>query len=216
MSHNSRPHFPQDYIGDKATKYNNTKWMERNQKKTTLKCINYLYDPKLGSYRINLKRTEIVLDLGCGTGFSSEVLVEQGFKVVAIEILTDMINLALKRKKEKALNQLELILADIRYIPVRRNSIDHMISISAYNFIINRDFPKENWRKTVLDYTARRLYGVLRQGGRIIIEFYPKDKDELEEFSIYFSRNQFKGYYIEKKKPSKSGAGGQTFFLLRK
>ena len=33
------PKFPDSYIGDKSVEYDNSTWMERNQKKTTLLCL---------------------------------------------------------------------------------------------------------------------------------------------------------------------------------
>ena len=44
------PKFPDDYLGTKANEYNSLKWMERNQKETTLRCVDYLFDMNLGGY----------------------------------------------------------------------------------------------------------------------------------------------------------------------
>ncbi|MHA2128118.1 MAG: hypothetical protein ACW99E_22705 [Promethearchaeota archaeon] len=38
------PRFPFDYIDEKAVEYDNSISMERNQKKTTLLSIEYLFD----------------------------------------------------------------------------------------------------------------------------------------------------------------------------
>ena len=39
-----KPIFPNSYIGKNADEYNESRWMARNQKRTTLECIQYLYD----------------------------------------------------------------------------------------------------------------------------------------------------------------------------
>lgn len=213
---NQLPQFPNDYLNEKAEEYDNSKWMERNQKRSTLLSIQYLFDEKLGEKNdigVEIEESYLVLDLGCGTGFSSEILVENGFKVIGIDILPDMIEKA-KQKKGflKPSNYFELILGDINNLPIRLNTINHIISISAYNFII---YQKENYGekvKQVID-TAKYLAKVLKYSGRIIIEFYPKDEQELKIFKDSFINNGFEGFMVKKNPKQKSG---QTFLLLRK
>lgn len=119
-----------------------------------------------------------------------------------------------KEKKDilKSPKIFELILADINYLPVRLNSIDHIISISAYNFIIHG---KENYGKQVkqLTETAENLNNILKKNGRIIIEFYPKDDGELKIFKNSFIKNGFDGFMVKNNPKQKSG---QTFLLLKK
>ncbi len=178
-NHENTPIFPDSYIGDKSIKYDNSIWMERNQKKATLICLQYLHDEKLNNLgnldKINGKKC-LIADLGCGTGFSSEILVEKGHRVVGIDILIDMLLKAKTKKKFlKKEKELELILADINFLPLKRASIDHVISISAYNFIIHGKNLISDISKTV-NNTARYLKKVLKPNGRVVIEFYPKDE----------------------------------------
>lgn len=210
---NRLPRFPFDYVNDKAIEYDNSRWMERNQKRTTSLSIQYLFDEKLNNNKSNGNQMGdpiLVLDLGCGTGFSSEVLTENGFYVVGIDILPDMIFKA--REKSKKLKNLMLILSDINSLPIRENKIDHIISISSYNFIIHG---KENHGDQVklLNGTAKYLGRILKEKGRIIIEFYPKDDQELAKFNNSFIRNGFEGFMVKSNPHQKSG---QTFLLLKK
>jgi SAM-dependent methyltransferase len=209
------PRFPSDYKGEKAFEYDSLKWMERNQKKTTEKCIQFLYDEKLG--KINSVRTEdkLVIDLGCGTGFSSEVLLEHGFKVIGIEILEDMLLKVLPKKFNLSRSNdrcISLILADIRFLPIRETTINYGISVSAYNFITHG--VKSNKEKEItLNKTAKNLFNVLKPNGRVIIEFYPKDEEELNLFIDSFVNNGFQGFMVKGDPDQK---GGQTFLLLIK
>lgn len=138
---NRLPIFPDDYVGGNAEEYDSSKWMERNQKRTTSLNIQYLFDERLnvnGVTEINLGKSYLILDLGCGTGYSSEILIQNGFRVVAIDILYDMISKAREKKRTSDnFKDLEFILSDINNLPIRVNSIDHIISISSYNFIIH-------------------------------------------------------------------------------
>ena len=98
-----KPKFPESYQGDKAEEYNQSRWMERNQKRTALLCIQYLYDEYLDNvhhHDILRDLPYLMLDLGCGTGFSSEILAENGFRVVGVDILKDMIYKARQKKKK--------------------------------------------------------------------------------------------------------------------
>lgn len=217
MSRKSRtPKFPNSYLGKEAEDYESSSWMERNQKKTTLSCIRYLFDEKLN----DLRRIEIqkdfpylILDLGCGTGFSSEVLLENGFRVIGVDVLMDMLSKASQKKRELSFSNIfELILADINYLPFRINSINHIVSISAYNFIIHEKRELGEKRKT-LSNTARNLREILKNYGRIVIEFYPESDRELNLFTESFKNNGFDGFFVKSNPNQKSG---QTFLLLEK
>ena len=190
--------------------------MERNQKRSTLLSIQYLFDEKLNDFkgnRIKMGDSCLILDLGCGTGYSSEVLIQNGFRVVGIDILYDMLLKARQKKKiSKQFKKLELILADINNLPIKDNSVDHIISISSYNFIIHG---LENYGEKVklLNDTGKALNNILKEKGRIVIEFYPKDDRELKIFNKSFINNGFEGFMLKNKPKQKSG---QTFLLLKK
>ena len=196
---NQLPIFPDDYIEHKAEEYDNLKWMERNQKRTTSLCIEYLFDNRLNANDgngINMGESPLFLDLGCGTGFSSEILIQKGFRVIGIDILNDMLIKAREKKRIfKIYKELELILGDINHLPIRVNSIDHIISISSYNFVI---YDMDNYGEKVklLNDTGKYLHQLLKHNGRVVIEFYPKDDQELKMFNNSFINNGFEGFLL--------------------
>lgn len=207
---NGLPQFPHDYVGEKAKEYDNLQWMEKHQKETTRKCVNYLFDPKLGKYEISDFSNYVVADLGCGTGFSSEVLAEFGFNVIGIDILGDMLLKArLKRSLKKQNHICELLLGSITKLPLRPNTIDFVTSISAYNFITHNTSTISEMRR-IINSTARYLYQILRPKGRMVIEFYPGNEQILNLFLTSFKENNFNGFHI------KGERGGQYFVLLKK
>jgi len=214
--HDSTPKFPDSYLGNNSLDYDSSIWMERNQKKTTLLCKQYLYDKRLDELdKPDFLKDDpfYIVDLGCGTGFSTEILLESGFKVVGIDVLYDMLS-KVKTKKNymKNQNNLELILADINYIPLRNSSINHALSISVYNFITHKAKSIRD-KKKIANNTAKHLHKLLKSNGRIIIEFYPKNNNELEIFTSSFTTNGFSGFVIKQNPNQKSG---QTFLLLKK
>ena len=210
------PKFPDSYIGENSKEYDDSAWMERNQKMTTLTCINYLYDEKLdkiGKLDHLSKENSLILDMGCGTGFSSELLVSQGFRVVAIDVLVDMIYKAReKRETHVEYESINLILADINNLPFRESIFELALSVSAYNFIIHGLKHIEE-KKNRLHHTIRMIFDILKPHGRFVIEFYPANDQELELFTSSFRSNGFDGYYIKQRENQQSG---QTFLLLKK
>ncbi len=213
---NCLPKFPDDYIDTKAGEYDCSKWMERNQKRSTLLSIQYLFDHKLNDKEETIVQKNdsiLILDLGCGTGFSSEILIQHGFRVIGVDILFDMISRAREKKGiYENYKDIELILADINFLPIKTNIIDHIISISSYNFIT---YGTSNYGEKVklLNDTAKYIKQILKQQGRVIIEFFPKDDKELNIFNKSFINNGFEGFMIKNNPKQKSG---QTFLLLKK
>ncbi|MFW9936891.1 MAG: class I SAM-dependent methyltransferase [Candidatus Thorarchaeota archaeon] len=212
---NNIPKFPESYLGDKSNEYENSASMERNQKRTTLITLQYLFDEKLnniGFKDVLKENTYLILDLGCGTGFSTEILLAEGFRVIAVDILIDMLSKAVKKKHFFPNNKnVEYLLADINHLPFRINSIDLAISISAYNFITHGKEDILEINKTI-NYSAKYLHEILKQNGRFVLEFYPKDDDELNFFISSFINNGFKGFMVKNNHRQK---GGQTFLLLK-
>lgn len=211
-----KPKFPESYQGDKAEEYNQSRWMERNQKRTALLCIQYLYDEHLDNvYHHDILRDlpYLMLDLGCGTGFSSEILAENGFRVIGVDILKDMIYKAKQKKiRYEKDTHIEYVQSDINYLPFKDDSIDHVISISAYNFIID---PTTTSKEKIirLTQTAQDLNAIIKDHGRLVLEFYPNDEQELNLFKSSFTNNGFDGFMIKQNPNQKSG---QTFLLLKK
>jgi SAM-dependent methyltransferase len=207
------PQFPHDYIGEKAEEYNQLEWMERNQKKTTLQCVEYLFDPKLGEYKIKNFSHFLILDLGCGTGFSTEVLIDIGYNVVGIDILMDMLEKAVhKTHNLSEFTIFDLLLASIIQPPLRPSMFHHIISVSAYNFITYGKTEISEVQQT-LNSTAKYLNRLLKKEGRIVIEFYPNNDKELNLFVSSFTRNKFDGFFIKNNPQQKAG---KTFLLLKK
>jgi 18S rRNA (guanine1575-N7)-methyltransferase len=211
-----KPKFPESYQGDKAEEYNQSHWMERNQKRTALLCIQYLYDEHLDSihhHDILRDFPYLILDLGCGTGFSTEVLAENGFRVIGVDILKDMIYKAKQKKDQYEKDTyIEYIQSDINNLPFKDDCIDHIISVSAYNFIIN---PTTSSKEKIirLSQTAQNLKTIVKDHGRMVFEFYPNDEQELNLFKSSFTNNGFDGFMIKQNPHQKSG---QTFLLLKK
>ncbi|MFA5333936.1 MAG: class I SAM-dependent methyltransferase [Candidatus Nanoarchaeia archaeon] len=109
------------------------------------------------------KPDSLVLDLGCGTGFSLNVLKKSGFNAVGIDVSFEMVKYA-KSKNFK------VILGSMNSLPFKNEAFDNLISISAIQWANIKEYAK------ILDEIKR----VVKK--EIVIQFYPKEKEEFEYF----------------------------------
>jgi 18S rRNA (guanine1575-N7)-methyltransferase len=147
-----------------------------------------------------------VLDLGCGNGFSTEVILESGFPVVVgVELSGDM--LVLRHLPNP------VIQADMARLPFRDGSFAFAISISAMNFL-SQDIEDVTLARKIYDAFARQVNALLTPGGRGVVEFYPKSPDELDTITRAFgSRSGFQGFLVIDKPGTRKE---QKFLVFRK
>lgn len=141
--------------------------MKKAQEELTLKVVELL----------EMKPPAKVLDLGCGAGFSTNLLREVGFEVIGIDINPLMI----EKAKVKGLN---VVLGDFRELEkhFKEKTFDYVVSISALQWV-----KKWNDMKRV----AEGVYYVLKDNGKVGIQFYPFSEVELNMFCKAFRRVGF-------------------------
>lgn len=123
-----------------------------------------------------------VLDAGCGTGFSMEVLAEHGLDCVGIDISQPMLDIA-KRKGFKVKK------ADFAKLPFRDNAFDAVVSISSLQWIYGKSYDD------ILDKyakVAKEFHRVLKKGGKAVVQFYPKTEKEFDIAVKNFKSAKFK------------------------
>src|SRR5271157_2478397 len=97
MSHRRSPKVPtkDSFFNEGAEEYKGARWMARIQAATTTRAMELLVDDRIGGdIEEQEKHCNLVLDLGCGNGFSTEVIMDHGFFfVVGIDVSQDMLAL---------------------------------------------------------------------------------------------------------------------------
>jgi len=77
----------------------------------------------------------LLLDLGCGSGLSGEVMEEHGHSWVGVDIAKAMLDVARQREVEG-----DLLLGDLgQGLPFRAGAFDGAVSVSALQWLCNAD-----------------------------------------------------------------------------
>ncbi len=108
----------------------------------------------------DLKRGEIVLDLGSGGGIDAILAAEKvgpHGKVIGVDMSPDMIQLAKRNVQESGQENTEFRHGEIEHLPVLDESVDVVISNCVINLCPDKDA------------VFKEAYRVLRKGGRIIL-----------------------------------------------
>nr|ACO11023.1 methyltransferase BUD23 [Caligus rogercresseyi] len=130
----------------------------------------------------------LVLDLGCGSGLSGEVVEESGHYWVGMDISGSMLGVAREREVEG-----DLILGDMGDgIPFRAGAFDGAISISALQWLCNADKSYHKPHKRLLAFFSS-LYGSLSCGARAVFQFYPENNQQIEMITGASMRAGFTG-----------------------
>ncbi len=126
---------------------------------------------------LSLTSPSLILDIGCGSGLSGEILSnvdpqDGGPHVwVGMDISASMLDVALQREVDG-----DLMLADIgQGVPFRAGSFDAAISISAIQWLCNAESSDVSPQGRLARF-FNGLYASLRRGGRAVCQFYPKNE----------------------------------------
>ncbi|KAL1889930.1 18S rRNA (guanine1575-N7)-methyltransferase [Ceratocystis pirilliformis] len=125
---------------------------------------------------LDLKTPSLILDVGCGSGLSGEILSAEGPEEggphtwIGMDLSPSMLDIALQRDVEG-----DLILADIgQGVPFRAGSFDAAISISAIQWLCAAE-SSDTSPEGRLTRFFNTLYASIRRGGRAVCQFYPKN-----------------------------------------
>lgn len=126
---------------------------------------------------LSLPSPSLVLDIGCGSGLSGEILssvppIDGGPHVwIGMDISASMLDIAMQRDVDG-----DLLLADIGHgVPFRPGSFDAAISISAVQWLCNAESSDTSPHGRLTRF-FNGLYASLRRGGKAVCQFYPKNE----------------------------------------
>jgi len=129
-----------------------------------------------------------LLDVGCGSGLSGEVLTELGHHWVGADISEAMLGVANERGTEG-----DLVYTDMgQGVHFRPGSFDGCISISALQWLCNADHKDHIPHKRLRAFFTA-LYKSLAKGARAIFQFYPETPQQMELITTQAMKAGFSG-----------------------
>lgn len=153
------------YNDSEARKYTTSSRIQSIQASMTHRALELL----------NLDRPSLILDIGCGSGLSGEILssFDEPHMWVGMDISPSMLEIALQRDVEG-----DLMLLDIgQGVPFRAGSFDAAISISAIQWLCNAESSEVSSTGRLTRF-FNGLYASLRRGGKAVCQFYPKNDEQ--------------------------------------
>ncbi|KAF7792972.1 hypothetical protein EIP86_004077 [Pleurotus ostreatoroseus] len=197
------------YYGDtEAKKYTNNTRIQQIQADMTYRALELLNLPP--------DEPAFLLDIGCGSGLSGEILDEEGYNWVGVDVAPSMLEVALEREVEG-----DLFLQDIgQGFGFRPGSFDGAISISVIQWLLNAEtsHPTSSPPHRLTRFFTT-LHSALRNPSRAILQFYPSSDDQIQLITSIAQKAGFGGGvvvdYPNSKKARKVflclfvGSGGQ-------
>ncbi len=129
-----------------------------------------------------------ILDIGCGSGLSGELLSRYGHMWWGIDISGDMLNVAKEREVEGELMQGD-IGEGFNFLP---GFFDAVISVSAVQWLCNADKKIHDPWKRMLKFFGS-LHKCLKLGGKAAIQFYPENELQMETITNAAIKSGFAG-----------------------
>ena len=148
----------------------------------------------------NLDKGNTVLEVACGTGRVTLEISKQANKVYAIDISSQMIDVARKNIKEKEINNIELSVEDAYNLPFDNEMFDTVICInSLHNMIypenalseIKRVLKPEGRFISTVTGIGSRKFKIIMSIFKLLTNFPVFHKLNLEEFADMLSKAGF-------------------------
>ncbi|KAH6567809.1 hypothetical protein BASA50_002609 [Batrachochytrium salamandrivorans] len=159
---------PEIFYGEtEAKKYTQNTRIISIQNEMSYRAIELLALPE--------DKSAFILDIGCGSGLSGEVLEDEGHIWVGLDISKSMLDVAVEREVEG-----DLFEQDIgQGVGFRPGTFDGAISISVLQWLCNADKQSHIPRKRLHRFFTT-LYTSLCRGARAVFQFYPESPAQVE------------------------------------
>ena len=198
----SRPEYsgpPELYYNDvEATKYTNNSRVMEIQVQMCERAIELLLLPE--------NRKCLLLDIGCGSGLSGNVLEENGHHWIGVDISAAMLKVAVDREVKG-----DLLLSDMgQGMPFKAGCFDGAVSISALQWICNVDKNTHVLYKR-LGVFFSTLFASLSSNARAVFQFYPESEEQIHIITTAATKAGFYGGTIVDYPNSKKA---RKFFLV--
>jgi SAM-dependent methyltransferase len=183
------------------------KGQARIQYKLAIRAINGIGE-QFPDFLEQESECPLALDLGCGVGFTSDILVKAGFTAIGIDVLVDM--LAMSGTREMVTTntrraRYHRVLASATTLPFRGTTFEFAASISALQWMAT---PEEQQTLSI------ELARTSKAGACASIRQYSHSSDEVVALGSAMKREGFEGGILVDN--PKSPRRRRVFLLVRK
>eukprot|EP01111_Echinosteliopsis_oligospora_P013938 TRINITY_DN513_c0_g1_i1.p1 TRINITY_DN513_c0_g1~~TRINITY_DN513_c0_g1_i1.p1 ORF type:complete len:295 (-),score=82.22 TRINITY_DN513_c0_g1_i1:45-890(-) len=155
------------YNEHEALKYTNNTRMIEVQTQLTERAIELLALPD--------ESPRLILDIGCGSGLSGDVIESFGHNWIGVDISQAMLEVGKGRNTAG-----DTIMGDMGHgLPFRPGVFDGAVSISAIQWLCNADKSSHNPRRRIHSF-FESLFSCLARGSRAVLQFYPENALQIE------------------------------------
>lgn len=158
------------YNSDEAKKYARSSRMKDIQYELAARAMELLDLPTPDENT----PPSLILDVGCGTGMSGEVISEFGHNWIGMDISQDMLKLC---DNENLVGKTRVDAGE--GVPFRAGVFDAVISISAIQWLCYSNANHEEPVRRLKAFFST-LYTSLNRGGKAVLQFYPDNDKQLE------------------------------------
>lgn len=136
-------------------------------------------------------KSHLLLDIGCGSGLSGDVLSEHKQEWIGMDISESMLDIAIEREIKG-----DLIHQDIgQGFSFRIGTFDGAISISAIQWLCNQDKKSHNPARRLHKFFFS-LYKCLKKGARAVFQLYTENTKQMELITSSAMKVGFSGGLI--------------------
>ena len=168
------------YNDEEAAKYTSNSRMIEIQRQMSTRALELLALPE--------DEPCFLLDVGCGSGLSGELLTDNGHYWIGVDISSSMLGIASEREVEG-----DLFLNDVgQGVMFRPGTFDGCVSISALQWLCNADKKYHNPVKRLFKFFTS-IYSCLCRGSKAVFQFYPENPAQVELITSQAMRAGFTG-----------------------
>ena len=122
------------------------------------------------------------IDLGCGNGRHFKLLQKKSYKLIGIDNSIELLKIALEDLKDSdqytnnEINFIQIVLADLRFLPIRLNVIQNIFSVASIHHIRHK-FERQG--------AIKQLFNLLKDNGYILITVWRKWQKKYKSYFFY-------------------------------
>lgn len=136
--------------------------------------------------QLDLKPTQIVADLGCGSGYFTIPISQKVKKVYGIDIQEEMLNFLKQKIQTQRISNIETLLSKEYEIPLGNSSVDLLLSINTLH--------EFRYKEKIINEIRR----VVKPGGKVVIVDFKKESTGFgPPVSIRLSKEQARSLFAK-------------------